>query len=306
MNKVSLVVMAAGMGSRYGGLKQIEPIGPSGEIMMDYSIYDAVKAGFNEVIFIIKEELFDTFKEVIGDRIGKKINVKYVFQDMKDIPDFYKIPEDRMKPFGTAHAIYAARNAIDSPFAVINADDFYGAESYKTLHEFLSHIDNQDKTVKEYAMVGYKLKNTLTDHGYVSRGICTVDNGYLTSITERKQVRKFSTEIMYTEDGENWLDVDSSSTVSMNMWGLTQDIFSFIDIKLEAFLKSIEPGDIKKEFLIPVLMNDLMQDQKIRVKVLNTNEAWAGVTYAEDKPIVKEIIRTACEKGKYPMNLIER
>jgi UTP-glucose-1-phosphate uridylyltransferase len=238
MIKPTLVVMAAGMGSRYGGLKQIDPVGPNGEIIMDYSIYDALKAGFGKIVFIIKEDFFELFKERIGNRIEKLVDTEYVFQKIDDIPSGFTVPNGRVKPWGTGHAVLSCRDVVDTPFAVINADDFYGESAFKMLYDYLNDgIDNDG--MYRYSMVGFILDNTLSDHGHVARGVCNVNSeGYLEGIHERTNIRKFEDKAKYSEDGQNWVEIPKTSIVSMNTWGFTPSIFCELESRFHTFLRS--------------------------------------------------------------------
>lgn len=299
----TLVIMAAGMGSRYGGLKQIDPVGPNGEIIMEYSIYDAIRAGFGKVVFIIKKEIEDLFRDVIGKKIEKLIDVEYVYQCTDNLPEGFSVPEGRIKPWGTGHAVLSARNAVKTPFAVINADDFYGAETYRLLNDFLSvNKDLQDKY--KYCMVGFVLENTLTENGHVARGVCNVDgNGNLAGIQERTKIMKFGTETKYTEDDHNWIVLPKGSVVSMNTWGFTQSIFNELEKGFPVFLENSKNNIIKAEYFLPSVVDDLIKSQKADVKVLSTTDKWYGVTYQEDKPNVKKSIGDMIKSQKYPQNL---
>jgi dTDP-glucose pyrophosphorylase len=290
MTKPALVVMAAGMGSRYGGLKQIDPIGPNGEIIIEYSIYDAVKAGFSKVVFIIKEELKDTFRNKIGKKIEKIVETEYVFQDINfGIPSDFSIPKDRIKPWGTGHAIYCCKDIIDGPFAVINADDFYGQSTYKLMYDYLVSSNND----YDYAMVGFVLENTLTENGTVARGICSVDNyNNLVSITERTSIKKFANSTKYTEDNLNWIDIKNKSIVSMNIWGFKPTIFNELENDFKEFLENSKDNILKKEFYIPSVIDKMVKQNKANVKVLLSKEKWYGVTYKEDKDNVCKSINS--------------
>ena len=304
MEKPVLVILAAGMGSRYGGLKQIDPIDDDGHIIIDFSIYDAINAGFEKIVFIIKKENEQDFRDAIGDRLAGKVEIAYAFQDLNDIPESIQIPEGRVKPWGTSHAIYAARDKINGPFAVINADDFYGATSFNKIYDFLANTRDDDKY--RYAMVGYKIENTVTDHGSVSRGVCETDEeGYLVGITERTRIEKRNGRIEYTEDdGQTWVELPKGTPVSMNLWGFSKSFLKEIDDQLEGFLKdNIEKNPMKCEFLIPGTVDKLLKEDKATVKVLESDEAWYGVTYKEDKPFVVESIQKLKDEGKYPQHL---
>ena len=301
MKKPVLVVMAAGMGSRYGGLKQIDPVGPNGEIIIDYSLYDAKQAGFETVIFIIKKEIEKDFKESVGDRVSKFINVKYAYQDISDLPEGFAVPEQRKKPWGTAHAILAARELIDSPFVAINADDFYGRDAFKVIYDHLSTHAEDEKD--RYCRLGYELGKTVTDNGSVARGICeTDDNGYLTVVTERTKIEKYEGGIHFTEDdGATWTDVPAETPVSMNMWGYTPSFLTEIDARFPAFLDAtLSANSAKAEFFLPSTVSQLLNEEKATVKVLTTPDKWYGVTYAADKPVIVAALKEMTEKGMYP------
>jgi len=303
MIKPTLVVMAAGMGSRYGGLKQIDPIGPTGEIIIDYSIYDALKAGFGKVVFIIKEEMKEDFYEVIGKKIEKLVDTAYVFQKTDNVPQGYEVPAERVKPWGTAHAVMCCKEVVDTPFAVINADDFYGQSTFKVIHDYLVKAKDSEGFY-QYSMVGFILENTLTDHGHVARGVCTVDDlGNLKGIQERTKIQKFEDGAKYTEDGENWIQIPEASTVSMNTWGFTPSIFKELEGRFPKFLEDSKDNILKAEYFLPTVVDNLIDENKAKVKVLTSTEQWYGVTYKEDKPRVKEAINALIEKGIYSENL---
>lgn len=300
MTKISLVIMAAGIGSRFGGgIKQLEPVGPSGEIIMDYSIYDAIKSGFNKIIFIIRKDIEKDFKEVIGNRIEKickKLNVEvhYAYQELENIPNDFKVPKDRKKPWGTGHAVLSCKDIIREPFVVINADDYYGKDSFKNIYEFLSENNN------EFCMAGFKLKNTLSDNGGVTRGICQVGkNDYLTEIIETSNIIKVG-EKAVVEGNE----VDINSKVSMNMWGLTPEFINTLEQGFIEFLEK-EVNNIKSEYLLPIFIGELLKENRIKVKVLETKDKWFGVTYKEDKEFVRTSFKKLIEKGEYQENLFE-
>lgn len=306
MTKPVLVIMAAGMGSRYGGLKQIDPVDKEGNIIIDFSIYDAIEAGFEKVIFIIKKEIEADFKESIHPNITKKIVVEYAFQELDNIPQSFEIPDERVKPWGTAHAIYSAKDLIDGPFAVINADDYYGRDAFKKIYDFLANAEEDDKL--PLSMVGYRLYNTVTDNGHVARGICQVsEDGYLLDIVERTKIQKFQDHIAYTEDdGETWHPVDEKSMVSMNMWGYPHKMLAEIEKGFPKFLeKELKRNPLKSEYLLPTLVSDLLDKNKVSVKVLKSEEKWYGVTYKEDKPVVVKAIQEMKASGKYPAKLWE-
>ncbi|MDL2295189.1 nucleotidyltransferase [Ruminococcaceae bacterium OttesenSCG-928-D13] len=305
MEKPVLVVLAAGMGSRYGGLKQIDPVGPSGEVIIDYSIYDAKKAGFEKVIFIIKHEIEADFKEVIGSRIKNDIEVEYVFQEVDQMPAGYSLPEGRVKPWGTTHAVLAAKDKIKGPFAVINADDYYGPEAYKVLYDFLSTerpADGKD----HFAMVGYLIENTVTDKGTVARGVCQADgSGYLTAIVERLKVAKHGAGARYTEDdGASWTDLPPGTLVSMNFWGFDPGFLRQAEEGFPAFLdKNLPVNPEKCEYLLPSSVDEMIRAGTADVKVLQSGDVWYGVTYKEDKPGVMAAIAEKHKAGQYPTPL---
>ncbi len=302
MSNPTLVVMAAGIGSRYGGLKQIDPIGPNGEIIIDYSIYDALRAGFANVVFIVRDEIRKQFSAHIGEKLVGRCDVSYVIQRLDDLPGGYAVPEGRSKPWGTAHAIYACRDVIDAPFAVINADDFYGRDAYRLLYDYLVQASD-DGAPYDYCMVSYLLGKTLTKSGYVARGVCTVgDDDYLIEIHERKHIELLNGEPRYTEDGENWVSVSPDAPVSMNMWGFTPSLISELEPRFGRFLAVMSDPN-KDEYLLPEVVGELLIEKRARVKVLPTQEQWFGVTYREDRPRVQEEIRALIEKGIYPRDL---
>jgi dTDP-glucose pyrophosphorylase len=302
-NKTTLVIMAAGMGSRYGGLKQIDPVGPNGEIIMEYSIYDAIRAGFSKVVFIIKKEIEDTFRDVVGKKIEGLIDVEYVYQKIENLPQGFNVPEGRVKPWGTAHAVLCAKEAVKTPFAVINADDFYGAATYKLINDFL--IKNEDMQSKyNYCMAGFVLENTLTENGHVARGVCNVDKtGNLIDIHERTKIMKFGNETKYTENDINWIIIPRGSVVSMNTWGFNQSIFKELENGFPVFLEKNKDNIIKAEYYLPAVVDDLIKAGKADVKVLSTTDKWYGVTYQQDKPVVKNSIMDMVISQKYPQSL---
>lgn len=290
MNKdITLVVMAAGMGSRFGGLKQIEPIGPKGEAILDFSVYDAVKAGFTKVVFVIKHAIEKDFKEFVGNRIEKKVKVEYVFQEIDKLPEGYNCPEGREKPWGTAHAILCCKDVVKEPFAVVNADDFYGRSAFVKTAEFLKS-DSDD-----YAMVGFRLVNTLTENGYVSRGVCDIENGELKSVTERTKIM----DCKYTEDdGATWTALPEDTVVSMNLWGFRPDVFRFIETGFKKFLD--EKIDVpKSEYYLPAVVSERIENGEKSVKVLIAEDKWYGVTYKEDKQVVVDAIGKMVTDGLY-------
>lgn len=306
MKKPVLVIMAAGMGSRYGGLKQIDPVDEQGHIIIDFSIYDAIRAGFEKVVFIIKKANEKDFMEAIGNRIAKQVQVEYVFQELDHIPDGYAVPEGRQKPWGTGHAILCCKDVVKEPFAVINADDYYGPKAFQMIYDYLS--THEDDTRYRYTMVGYILENTLTENGHVARGVCTVSpEGYLQEIHERTQIEKHGEDSEYTEDGgKTWVKLPKGSTVSMNMWGFTPSIFPELETGFEAFLKeSLEKNPLKGEFFLPSMVEQLLKEDKATVSVLKSQDRWYGVTYREDKPMVMEAIKRLKKEGLYPENLYD-
>ena len=306
MEKPVLVIMAAGMGSRYGGLKQIDPVDSEGHIIMDFSMYDARKAGFEKVVFIIKKENEKDFRESVGDRISKYMEVSYVFQDVNDIPDGYAVPEGRTKPWGTGHAILSCRDVVDSSFAVINADDYYGAEAFKLIYDYLAAHGDDEKY--RYTMVGYKLGNTVTDNGHVARGICDMNEcGELVAIHERTRIEKRNGGIAYTEDdGETWIPVSEDTIVSMNMWGFTNSILKELKDRFPSFLdRGLEENPVKCEYFLPAVVSGLLEEDKATVAVLASADKWYGMTYKEDKPVVAAAIQKMKDEGVYPKNLWE-
>lgn len=300
--KPALVIMAAGMGSRFGGPKQITPVGPAGELLMDYSIYDALRAGFGRVVFVIKREMEQDFREAVGDRIAAQAPVTYVYQDVTALPNGYAVPEGRVKPWGTGHAVLCCRQAVTEPFAVINADDYYGSECYRLLAETLSTPSADG--VLNVAMAGYVLKNTLTENGYVSRGVCETDPaGYLTGITERTRIELHEEGPCFTEDGgESWTPLAPDTTVSMNCWGFPAGTLEHFEALFRAFLDE-KGGELKSEFYLPAAVNELVAAGKARVAVRQTPDKWYGMTYAEDREAVKQALQSLTEQGFYPAPL---
>ena len=290
MGKATLVVMAAGMGSRFGGLKQIEPIGPGGEALLDFSVYDAKRAGFDKVVFIIKKQIEDDFKSIVGSRVEKQgIDIEYVFQETYMLPEGYECPETRQKPWGTGHAILCCKGVVNEPFVVVNADDFYGASAYKSMYDFL--MNNEENN---YCMVGYRLGNTVTENGTVSRGVCEIENGLLKAIAEHTKIAPNG--LSTTADGEVQLSLDT--VVSMNMWGFTPDIFTHLEEGFTAFLEKNINSE-KGEYLLPFLVDDLIKADKKKVVALTTEDKWYGVTYKEDKEPVVQAIKALCDAGLY-------
>ena len=302
MKNPILVVMAAGMGSRYGGLKQIDPVDEQGHIIMDFSIYDAVKAGFKKVVFIIKEENEKDFKAAIGDRLSKVIDVSYVYQKLENIPEGFTVPEGRIKPFGTGHAILSCINEVDAPFAVINADDYYGKEAYVKVHDYLVQEQPADD-VLHICMAGFRLGNTLSDNGSVTRGLCHITDGKLTGVTETHNIFKTADGAERREDGQPAEKLDLNELVSMNMWGLTPAFMDTLYDGFVEFLQNVKAGDIKAEYLLPVMIDALIQKGTAQVDVLETKDTWFGVTYQEDKEVVIKAFKELTEAGVYPNGL---
>ena len=305
MKKPVLVIMAAGMGSRYGGLKQIDPIDGDGHIIMDFSVYDAVRAGFEKAIFIIKRENEQAFREAIGDRLSRFIQVSYVFQELDNIPEGFTVPEGRVKPWGTGHAVLSCIDEINGPFVVINADDYYGVRAFQMAYDFLTDPEAED-TAGRYMMVGYRLENTLTENGYVSRGVCvTDDEGYLRGINERTHIEKRGDGAAYTEnEGASWTELPADAAVSMNMWGFSADILEELKKRFVVFLEeNLEKNPLKCEFFLPFVVDELLEEKKATVKVLKSADKWYGVTYKEDKPMVMAAVQNLKDQGLYPQKL---
>lgn len=305
MKKPVLVVMAAGMGSRYGGLKQIDPVDKEGHIIMDFSIFDAVKAGFEKVVFIIKKENEQDFRAAIGDRLSEKIKVSYVFQELTNLPEGCAVPEGRVKPWGTGHAIMSCMGEIDGPFVVINADDFYGSHAFQVAYDYLTtHQDEEG--IYRYMMVGYRLENTLTDNGHVARGVCEMDaQGYLADIHERTHIEKRGNGAAYTEDeGKTWIPISGDATVSMNMWGFSESILGELQSRFSAFLEeNLEKNPLKCEYFLPFVVDELLKEGRATVAVEKSQDKWFGVTYKEDKPMVMAAIQNLKDQGVYPAHL---
>jgi len=304
MSNNILVIMAAGMGSRFGGIKQLEPVGPSGEIIMDYSIYDAIKAGFKKVVFIIRKDLEKDFREVIGDRLSKHIEVEYVFQELDNLPDGHILPAGRTKPWGTGQAILSCLGKIDAPFLVINADDYYGQEGFRIINEFLSNPNKSDKKY-HFCMAGFLLGNTLSENGTVTRGVCSVDeNRTLLKVTETHEIKPAGDKAVAFEDGKE-LELELNCPVSMNMWGFTPDFLDELEHRFSEFLSNVKEGDLKAEFLLPTIVDDLIKEGKAEVTVLNTDDKWFGVTYKEDKQVVVDSFKKLVDAGVYPEKLFD-
>lgn len=298
--------MAAGMGSRYGGLKQIDPVDEEGHIIMDFSMFDAKRAGFEKVIFIIKRENEADFRAAVGDRMENYMEVSYAFQEIDNIPDGCQVPEGRVKPWGTAHAVLSCIDQIDGPFAVINADDYYGQEAFRLIYDYLASHEDDDKY--RYTMVGYELGNTVTDNGHVARGVCDMNSeGELIAIHERTRIEKRDDGIAYTEDdGATWVSVPADTTVSMNMWGFTRSILDEIKAGFPAFLnEGLKKNPMKCEYFLPAVVSDLLGEDRATVAVLKSADKWYGVTYKEDKPVVMSAIKKMKDDGLYPAHLWE-
>ncbi len=303
MSKVTLVVMAAGIGSRFGGgIKQLEAVGPNGEIIMDYSIHDALEAGFNKVVFVIRKDLDKDFKEIIGRRMEKLVEVEYAYQELNDIPErFQKKTEGRKKPWGTGQAILCCKDVVDEPFLVINADDYYGKEAYREAYAYLTSGAADD--AYQACMVGFVLKNTLSDNGGVTRGVCKVDeNRMLSEIVETSNIIKTAEgAAVQTEDGAVPIDVESE--VSMNMWGLSPAFFDVLEKGFDVFLENLDPENLKGEYLLPIIIGDLLKEGRMKVEVRKSHDEWFGVTYKEDKPDVVAAIQKLIKDGVYPEKL---
>lgn len=304
MNKEPiLLIMAAGMGSRYGGLKQIDPVGPSGEVILDYSIFDARRAGFKRVIFLIKHEIEADFKRMVGNRIARHMEVRYAYQQIDKIPAPFTVPTGRTKPWGTGHAVLCCKELIDAPFAVINADDYYGPSAFQTAYDCLVHLEDDEK--QRFMMIGYELRNTLTENGHVSRGVCTVnDRGMLTDVRERTHIIKTCDGALYTEDSKTYHLLPEDVLVSMNMWGFTPSFLDSLSQGFPVFLeKATAENPLKAEYYLPSAVSELLAQDAATVQVLPSRDRWYGVTYKEDKPVVTAALRRMAEEGLYPLPL---
>lgn len=304
MKEPTLIIMAAGMGSRYGGLKQMDPISSEGEIILDFSLYDAMMAGFKRVVFVIKEEMEEAFRALIDNRAGKYLEVAYAFQKLEDLPLGYQVPEGREKPWGTAHAVLSCKHLIHGPFAVINADDFYGAGGFQNIYEFLE--SSQDKETYSYCMAGFKLENTITENGHVARGVCEITpDGNLTRVTERTKIMRRPAGISYSEDdGETWTILPDGTTVSMNFWGFTRSMMEEMEKGFPAFLdQALRENPLKGEYYLPSVADRLVKEGKATVKVLPSQDKWYGVTYRADKEMVVAALQSMKDKGLYPEKL---
>lgn len=303
--EITLVIMAAGIGSRFGRkIKQLEPVGPCGELIIDYSVYDAVRAGFNHIVFVIRKDIEALVREKIGDRLSKHVKISYAFQEKNDIPVRKELGEIRKKPWGTGQAVLAAKDIVKGPFAVINADDFYGAEAYKIIYDYLNNADNDGKAVPEYAMCGFKIKNTLSDNGTVTRGICTVENGYLKGLEETKEIKRNADgTITGVYNGESKM-ISDEAAASMNMWCFTGEYMGTLSEQFTEFLSKVDENNVDSgEFLVPIAVDELLSVGKCAVKVLPTDSKWFGMTYAEDVEVVKASLREYVEKGIYAEKL---
>ena len=302
MVKPTLVVMAAGMGSRFGGLKQMTPVDPQGDSILHFSLYDARRAGFGKVVFIIKKAIEQEFREKVCKGLDRYFDVAFVEQELDRLPEGFSVPEGRQKPWGTAHAVLCAKDEIPGPFAVINADDFYGRGAFEEIARFLSapHSEN------EYAMVGYLLRNAMTDNGYVARGVCEIKDGYLTGVTERTHIEKCGADAKYTEDGQTWVPLSGDTVVSMNLWGFSPKILTEIERRFPEFLRENLPKNPERcEFYLPSVANAQIQENSATIRVLHTTETWYGVTYREDLASVQDAIAKMRAEGKYPEHLFE-
>ncbi len=303
MKKTALVVMAAGMGSRFGGgIKQLEPVGPNGEIIMDYSIYDAKKAGFDKVVFIIRKELEQDFREIIGNRIEKQIAVEYVFQEKEAIPEGFRVPEERKKPWGTGHAVLSCKGTLREPFAVINADDYYGSQAFRMMHDFLIQLPEDAK--HRYCMAGFILGNTLSEHGRVTRGICQVADGKMLNVEEHFELRREGGAVLGENGSRVQVTLSPDVPVSMNMWGFTPEFLEELSVRFEEFFGTAVPANPEKaEFLLPEVVGMMVKEGRATVQVLPTDDRWFGVTYKEDKPQFVASINQLIAEGKYPKSL---
>ena len=305
MKNTALVIMAAGIGSRFGGgIKQLEPVGPNGEIIMDYSIHDAMEAGFNKVIFIIRRDLEKDFKEIIGHRIEKLLPVEYAYQELEDLPAGYEVTPGRTKPWGTGQAVLSVKGMVDGPFLVINADDYYGREGFRRIHDYMAeHMDSQSENY-DICMGGFVLSNTLSDNGTVTRGVCQVDEeGYLTNVTETYNIQMKEDGLHATDESGAPVTISPSQPVSMNMWGLPASFVQELEKGFPVFLDNLKEGDIKSQYLLPKIIDNLVQNKKARVTVLDTPDKWFGVTYREDKQAVADAIRGLIQSGVYKEKL---
>ncbi len=307
MKETALVIMAAGIGSRFGGgIKQLEPVGPGGEIIMDYSIYDALQAGFDKVVFIIRRDLEADFKEIIGNRIEKVTKVEYAFQEIENLPEGFEVPADRKKPWGTGQAVLSAKGLIDGPFMVINADDYYGKEGFRKIHDYMVNEMQEEGSQYDLCMGGFMLENTLSENGGVSRGVCTVDEkGNLQAVRETYDIRLVDGKLTAADVAGNPVAVESGCHASMNMWGLPASFMRVLEEEFPVFLSGLKEGDVKAEFLLPEIINQKVREGKVTVKVLETPDKWFGVTYREDKQNVVDSLKELIAQGAYPERLYE-
>lgn len=305
MPSLTLVVMAAGIGSRYGGLKQIDPVGPSGEVVLDYSVYDALRAGCDRVVFIVRKDIEAPFRDRIGRRIERVADTAYVLQSLDQVPPEFRVPEERKKPWGTAQAILACQGAVTTPFLAVNADDYYGRTAFEAMAgHFAQGVGGG---IPEFAMVGYRLENTLSEHGTVARGVCEATaDGYLVGIRELLKIKRFASGIKHTENDVDWVSLDPASWTSMNCWGFTPILFGELERRFPGFLQKSAANILKAEFLIPEVVGELIREKKARVKVLPTRERWFGVTYPEDRPLFRSAILALVKAGIYPRDLWAR
>jgi len=304
MKEPTLLIMAAGMGSRYGGLKQIDTIGSNGEILLDFSLYDAYMAGFKKVVFVIKHEIEADFKEKVEGKADKYFDVQYAYQELDDLPEGYSVPEGRIKPWGTSHAVLAARDLIDGPFAAINSDDYYGPGAFCTIYDFLTSVEDNEKY--QFGMVAYQVEKTLSENGSVARGVCAVnEKGYLSQIDERTKIMRTENGIAYTEDeGKTFVNVPEGTPVSMNFWGFTESFMKEIKARFPKFLdKTLKENPLKGEFYVPFAVKELIEEGKAEVKVMKSQDQWYGVTYKEDKEDVVNALQSLRDKGFYPEKL---
>lgn len=302
MKEPTLVILAAGMGSRFGGLKQITAVDEYGHAIIDFSLYDAYRAGFRKVAFIIKHEIEDDFKAAVGTRMEKYFDVKYVFQQLDKLPAGYSVPADRVKPWGTGHAVLCAKDAVDGPFAVINADDFYGPTAYSAIYSFLTG----DRKENEHAMVAYQLKNTVTENGYVARGICQIKDGFLTDVVERTHIEKRGNDAEYTEDGTNYIPLSGDVPVSMNFWGFGHSMFDELEARFAPWLdQNLSANPVKGEYFLPFVANSMINDGHGAVRVLSCSETWHGITYKEDMQSVVSAVADMRRRGIYPVKLLD-
>ncbi|MBR4112499.1 MAG: nucleotidyltransferase [Ruminiclostridium sp.] len=303
--EITLVIMAAGIGSRFGQkIKQLEPVGPNGELIIDYSVYDAVRAGFNHIVFVIRKDIEQLVREKIGDRLSKHVRISYAFQEKTDIPVRKELGEIRKKPWGTGQAVLSAKDIVKGPFAVINADDFYGAEAYRIIYDYLNSADNSGKAVPEYAMCGFKIKNTLSDNGTVTRGICTVENGLLKGLEETKEIRRQENGVITGVYNGETKEITDEAAASMNMWCFTGGYMDTLSEQFVQFLSKVDESNVDSgEFLVPIAVDELLAAEKCSVRVLPTDSKWFGMTYAEDVEAVKASLREYVDKGVYAEKL---